>query len=298
MRFGNDSRFRFPTRACTRKMRWHFSRQPPLCGLAPAESVSEAMAAHCFRSTGVPLRVVRLVRESGVAGDADDAAPSRAWPRRNWRVDPALRRLQAGSARHRATSPYGASQRIMPVLQEDIFQAREAVGKLPRDLTLEERLVLWAFIEQINIPSDEREKANLHVLKNDIMTALLNQRKPPAEFTPKMLAIHRNRSQDPVIRDYALQHLILHRRSRADPAEREAIAAALWEALAETSQALSGTALLELYRMRNDLEPDDLRRLGTAAVGMAEAGQSPPPARLTATRILEKWNPPEKDLAP
>ncbi len=31
----------------------------------------------------VPLRIVRLVRESGVAGDATDAAPSRAGPRRN-----------------------------------------------------------------------------------------------------------------------------------------------------------------------------------------------------------------------
>ena len=51
-------------------------------GLAPAESVPEDVAAHCFRSTGVPLRVVRLVHESHVAGNATDAAPCRAGPRR------------------------------------------------------------------------------------------------------------------------------------------------------------------------------------------------------------------------
>lgn len=52
-------------------------------GLAPAESVPEDVAAHCLRSTCVPLRALRLVLESGVIYRADDAAPSRAWPRRN-----------------------------------------------------------------------------------------------------------------------------------------------------------------------------------------------------------------------
>jgi len=52
-------------------------------GLAPAESVPEDVAAHCFRSIGVPLRVVRLVGESGVIDRATDAAPSRAGPRLN-----------------------------------------------------------------------------------------------------------------------------------------------------------------------------------------------------------------------
>ncbi len=61
----------------------HFSRQAPPVGLAPAESGPEGVAAHCFRSTCVPLRVVRLVHESGVIDRADSAAPGRAWPRRN-----------------------------------------------------------------------------------------------------------------------------------------------------------------------------------------------------------------------
>ena len=52
-------------------------------GLAPAESVPEDVAAHYLRSIGVPLRALRLVRESGVIDRAEDAAPSRAWPRRN-----------------------------------------------------------------------------------------------------------------------------------------------------------------------------------------------------------------------
>ena len=52
-------------------------------GLAPAESVPEDVAAHCFRSMCVPLRALRLIRESGVIGGAEDAAPSRAGPRRN-----------------------------------------------------------------------------------------------------------------------------------------------------------------------------------------------------------------------
>ena len=66
-------------------------------GLAPAESVPEDVAAHCFRSTGVPLRVVRLVHESHVAGNATDAAPSRAWPR--WNVGPNYVRPATGQRR-------------------------------------------------------------------------------------------------------------------------------------------------------------------------------------------------------
>ena len=76
-----DSSYRFPPRACTRKMRWHFSRQSPPVGLAPAESVPEDVAAPCFRSTGVPLRVLRLavnlalvVVNPGVMGCASAAA--------------------------------------------------------------------------------------------------------------------------------------------------------------------------------------------------------------------------------
>ena len=58
-------------------------RRAPPVGLAPAESVPEDVAAHCLRSKCVPLRVVRLMGASNVVGDADDAAPSRAGPRRN-----------------------------------------------------------------------------------------------------------------------------------------------------------------------------------------------------------------------
>lgn len=84
---------RFPPRACTRKMRRHFSRQAPHAVFAPvgrspvppphiAAKLAANVAAICSAPC-VPLHVVRLVRESGVIDRADDAAPSRAWPRRN-----------------------------------------------------------------------------------------------------------------------------------------------------------------------------------------------------------------------
>ena len=58
----------------SRRLLSHPPHQAPPCELASAESGPEDVAAHCFRSTGVPLRVVRLVRESGVVDRADAAA--------------------------------------------------------------------------------------------------------------------------------------------------------------------------------------------------------------------------------
>ena len=63
-------------------------------GLASAESVPEDVAAHCLRSTCVPLRVVRLVDASNVIGDAAtqrQAARGRAGTR------PQLRRGRPGN---------------------------------------------------------------------------------------------------------------------------------------------------------------------------------------------------------
>ena len=96
-------------------------------GLAPAESVPEDVAAHCFRSTGVPLRVVRLVHESHVAGNATDAAPSRAWPR--WNVGPNYVRPATGQRRITAVVMRSFGRRLPHTLP---FLAHPRVASRPK----------------------------------------------------------------------------------------------------------------------------------------------------------------------
>ena len=88
---------RFPTPSLYTKNAVAFFAPVSPVGLAPAESVPEDVAAHCFRSTCVPLRALRLVRESGVDDRADDAASSRAGSRRN--VGPNYARPATGQRR-------------------------------------------------------------------------------------------------------------------------------------------------------------------------------------------------------
>ena len=95
-------------------------------GLAPAESVPEDVAAHCFRSTGVPLRVVRLWEASNVVGCAYDAAPSRAGPRRN---SPCTTRRAAGQRRITARVMRSFGRRLPHTLP---FPAHPRVASRPK----------------------------------------------------------------------------------------------------------------------------------------------------------------------
>lgn len=117
---------RFPPRACTRKMRRHFSRQAPRCGLAPAESVPEDVAAHCFCSISGRCEL-RLMDASNVVGDADDAAPSRARPRLN--VGPNYVRPATGQRRITARVMRSFARRLAHTLP---FQAHPRVASRPK----------------------------------------------------------------------------------------------------------------------------------------------------------------------
>lgn len=83
--------------------------------------------------------------------------------------------------------------------------------------------------------------------KNTIMDALVHYSRDLPDVADRLIAIYEDRTQDPVIRDYALQHLgIMAPGAPSD--KQELIKAALLAALEQPSGTYSGTALLALYR--------------------------------------------------
>ena len=144
------------------------------------------------------------------------------------------------------------------VLARDIsFQERlDVAHNLGEELSAVDIAALLKFVEG-GVPAGCSAE-QWHALFNDILNALRHQ-KGGSDAVPglsaALLAIYQG-EPDPVLRDYALQHLgswLAEPGSGAgqerDPARRSEILAAIHEAARQTGEAFSGTALLALVAL-------------------------------------------------
>lgn len=135
-----------------------------------------------------------------------------------------------------------------------------------------------------------------HALKNDVILALRKQRTAPAGLTQVLISIYKNKDEDPVTRDYAIQHLSGWRNSR--PGDLPKIDPVIWEAAGESGQTLAGTALLALARIADDTEAaghvqyaagPQFEKIQALARSMVANQQSPLPNRLTAMGVISQF---------
>ena len=84
------------------------------------------------------------------------------------------------------------------------------------------------------------------VLKNDVILALKNQQPPPQELAGVLLGMFYDKEQDPVIRNYALQHLATW---YDQCAEKTPVLDALWAGTTDADASIVGTALIGLSRL-------------------------------------------------
>ena len=92
--------------------------------------------------------------------------------------------------------------------------------------------------------------------KNQVMDELLNQDQIPADYGTQMVALFRDRGQDVLTRDFAVQHIglyaqALNRRGVYDPesADSRSLRAALFDASAETRTIVAAAAFRALADM-------------------------------------------------
>jgi len=138
------------------------------------------------------------------------------------------------------------------------------------------------------------------------MDALCAQTVLPIDLTQLLIQIYHDHTQNPVIRDYALQHLAtLHENLAAPPSrrpplgtleqslpwpaaeiesQRARITTILDEALAETDSSIAGTALLSLHHLA-DQQRDPGARIADTALKLARDPNTGQLARITALQI-------------
>lgn len=161
----------------------------------------------------------------------------------------------------------------------------KAVHGLGESLTPNQLAALTVFLK-LPPPPNEPNREGLRVLKNDLLNVLRHQASPPPGLTDLLIAIHRDPTQDPVLRDYALQHLVVWYEQGAPdtPKAREQIRAVL-EAAARGHDSLAGTALLGLHRLSAREPAFEAAKIDRLALHLVRSGATDPATRITAVAV-------------
>src|SRR5208282_854053 len=195
------------------------------------------------------------------------------------------------------------SDAIRPILglgQESPAVRWAAVRALGTHLNQAERTALYDYLRghELDPPGAMRG-----VIKNDVILALKSQEPPPRELPGVLLSMFYDQAQDPVIRNYALQHLgTWYERV----AEKTQVLDALWVGTTDIDPSIQGTALIGLSRLvqgsaasqpppagatgSQPLSPNrgadvDTARLAAAASTLATDPAANDVARLTALQV-------------
>lgn len=152
-------------------------------------------------------------------------------------------------------------------------------------------------------PEDGLNRDQRLAFSNDIIFALRSQKPAPAELTGLLAGIFNDKTRDPGMRDYAIQHLSEWRWNavQRNPADAAQIDNILWAAASEPGQPYSGTALLALRRLVADTKmPDHPRyaaeysqRLAQSARAIAGNDKAALAARISAIGICTETPSPE-----
>lgn len=161
--------------------------------------------------------------------------------------------------------------------------------RLGPDLDATRLQALFAQLEQpfgLRGFSDGQERD----LRNGILNVLRSQRQPPRAFTEAVVGLWHSESTDPVLRDYALQHLSAWRDvvAETDPAASMLIETTLQAATSSREATYAGTALLALARFTVDgpSESIDSFDVVAAADRIATDDRMPLASRLSALSVL------------
>ncbi len=163
----------------------------------------------------------------------------------------------------------------------------EAVHALSQDLSSAEKEALYALLYRK--AGDESLTADqFNAFKNDIVNELKNQPNGQIELIRHLTRQFYDETQDPVWRDYCIQHLgTLYRATRDE--DRAALEQVFWEATDTKEQSTAGTALIALAGSAG-LSEASQRKLQDRALAIAQDSAYGEGARMTALQICAKLN--------
>lgn len=144
--------------------------------------------------------------------------------------------------------------------------------------------------EEKDIP--EISLAELASEKNQVMDELLNQPQIPSDYGDVMIELYRDKSQDVLTRDFAVQHIGLYAQALArrggydvDAAESRKLRAALFDAAGETRTIIAAAAFRALADMSEFDSRIDACRLNSLLSRCAADSSSALAARAMAVQL-------------
>ncbi len=134
--------------------------------------------------------------------------------------------------------------------------------------------------------------AELASEKNQVMDELLNQPQIPSDYADVMIGLYRDKSQDVLTRDFAVQHIGLYAQALArrgeydaDNAESRKLRAALFDAAGETRTIIAAAAFRALADMAVFDPRVDTNRLDSLLAACTADASSDPASRSMAVQL-------------
>ena len=170
-----------------------------------------------------------------------------------------------------------------------MLQAPTVARHVASQIESEERMNLRVSAEDIDPGTSPAELASE---KNQVMDELLNQPQIPSDYADVMIGLYRDKSQDVLTRDFAVQHIGLYAQALArrggydaDVAESRKLRAALFDAAGETRSIVAAAAFRALADMSEFDSRVDARRLDSLLSRCASDSSSAPAARAMAVQL-------------
>lgn len=163
------------------------------------------------------------------------------------------------------------------------------------NLTGEDRQALYTFLLHPS-PLDKDQLGQ--VLKNEVLDELCVLNPPPPGLGDVLEEMYHDQSQNVVLRDYAVQHMVaLYEQventsdnGAAGPNGLSRIQDTLWEALNETDSSIAGTALLGLERLSQEYTGFDQGKIATTALHVANDNSAGELSHITAYQVCAQLN--------
>ena len=166
------------------------------------------------------------------------------------------------------------------------------VSALGENLSEKQIVDLYGFLRTPLRDFKDMDAPTVASLKNQVMDKLLEQQTLPADYGAEMIGLYRNRANDMLLRNFAVQHLdryasALAIRGGYDATSGDAvkIRSTMDAASRETESSIGGTALLGLERL-SQLDPKiDRAAIATRAASCAANASTHLQTRIAAVQL-------------
>ena len=244
------------------------------------------------RANAGPSRVTGRVAEDAGRTAQRAAQPAPAAPK----GEPELVKLTAGQS---GTAYGNMTSALRPIVdaKADFSQRSAALAGLTRTIGSHDLRGLYTFLQEHDA-DDETMRGE--AFKNELMDELTRLDSPG--LAAVLTGVYQDESQNFVLRDYALQHLIeqlqlkLAKGQLAD-GDVERVRKLLWRAVKEKEHSIGGTALLGLSRLSDTVLKSDRAAVSALAAQYATDNASGELTRLTAVQVCARMESPEAQAA-